>query len=279
MIGELVEMGRNRLAAAPFELSPRESYLLLGHLLELTEAQLLARWTDDVDVSATEAFDSLLERRLRGEPVAYLLGRREFFGRRFSVDPRVLIPRPETEHLIETALALPLDAPRILDLGTGSGCIAVTLALELPGSSVVAVDKSVGALALARRNARDLGASNVRVLAADLGSSLALDDFDLVVSNPPYVRRDEAAGLSIEVSGFEPHEALFPPGDADSFVRRLAEELASLRSGSFLVFEIGHLQSRQTERILASSAFALERMVEDYQGIPRVALARRTQRG
>ncbi|MCP4202179.1 MAG: peptide chain release factor N(5)-glutamine methyltransferase [bacterium] len=276
MIGALVERGRKRLAEAPFEVSRREAYLLLGHVLDLTEAQILARWEDDVNTEAEEAFRDLLDRRLRGEPVAYLLGRREFYGRTFRVDSRVLIPRPETEHLIETALALPLGArPRILDLGTGSGCIAITLALELAGSSVTAVDASVAALVLAARNAQDLGASSVRPMAADLAGSTALDDFDLVVSNPPYVGREEAAAMSIEVRGFEPHQALFPSGDADSLIRRLATELAGLPSGAFLLFEIGHLQSRRAEKILDASAFVLERIVDDYQGIPRVVVARR----
>ena len=276
MVRELVENGRKQLLQAPFEVSSREAYLLLGHVLALSEAQILAHWDDEVSPGAESAFRDLLDRRLRGEPAAYLLGRREFYGRAFHVDRRVLIPRPETEHLVETALSLPLGkSPRILDLGTGSGCIAVTLALEHPGSSVVAVDDSIGALALTAKNARDLGASNVRPVASDLAGSLAAGDFDLVVSNPPYVGLEEAAAMSIEVRGFEPHEALFPPGDADSILRRLAVELDGLPSGAFLLFEIGHLQSLRAEEILAASPFALERFVEDYQRIPRVVVARR----
>ena len=276
MIHELVENGRKRLLEAPFEISSREAYLLLGHVLALSETQILAHWDDGVSPGDECAFRDLLDRRLRGEPAAYLLGRREFYGRSFQVDRRVLIPRPETEHLVETALSLPLSkSPRILDLGTGSGCIAVTLALEQPDSSVVAVDNSIGALALAAKNARDLGASNLRPVASDLAGSLATGEFDLVVSNPPYVGLEEAAAMSIEVRGFEPHEALFPPGDPDSILRRLAAELGGLPSGAFLLFEIGHLQSLRAQEILASSPFALERIVEDYQGIPRVVVARR----
>ncbi len=276
MVRELVENGRKQLLEAPFEVSSREAYLLLGHVLGLSEAQIMAHWDDEVSPEAESAFRGLLDRRLCGEPAAYLLGRREFYGRAFHVDRRVLIPRPDTEHLVEAALSLPLGKnPRILDLGTGSGCIAVTLALEQPGSSVVAVDNSIGALALAAKNASDLGASNVRLLASDLAGSLAAGEFDLVVSNPPYVGLEEAAAMSIEVRGFEPHDALFPPGDADSILRRLAAELGGLPSGAFLLLEIGHLQSSRAKEILAASPFALERIVEDYQRIPRVVVARR----
>ena len=122
MVSELLENGRKQLLEAPFEVSSREASLLLGHVLSLSEAQILARWDDEVSPGAESAFRDLLDRRLRGEPAAYLLGRREFYGRAFHVDRRVLIPRPETEHLVETALSLPLGkSPRILDLGTAAG--------------------------------------------------------------------------------------------------------------------------------------------------------------
>lgn len=276
MVRELVEAGRKRLGTAAFEAPGREVHVILGHVLGLSEAQLLARWNDAVDAGAGERFDELLDRRLRGEPVAYLLGRREFYGRDFRVDSRVLIPRPETEHLVETALELTSGKrSRILDLGTGSGCIAITLALEHPLSRVVGGDVSIGALNLAAENARALGAANVRFAASDLASSIAMRDFDLVVSNPPYIGRDEAPALSVEVTGFEPDGALFPPGDADSIIRRLATELSELRSGTWLLFEIGHLQHEEIGAILESSAFELERFVPDYQAIPRVVVARR----
>ena len=151
--GLLVE-ARRRLAAAPFAPPAREAGLLLAHALGVSEAQVLARHDEDVPAAAADRFLALLERRLAGEPFAYLTGEREFYGRGFRVDRRVLIPRPETEHLVEAALALPLPpGPRILDLGTGSGCLAVTLAAELPAATVVATDLSLAALAVARANA------------------------------------------------------------------------------------------------------------------------------
>lgn len=276
MVGDLAEIGRRRLAGAPFEAPGREAYLLLGHVLEWTEAQVLARSDREVEPGAVREFEDLLERRLRGEPVAYLVGRREFYGRDFRVDSRVLIPRPETEHLVEAALALSLgEGAKILDLGTGSGCLAITLGLEMPGASIVAGDLSIAALALARVNARSLEARNVRLLASDLAASVELEGFDLVVSNPPYVGLEEGPTLSPEVRDFEPHVALFSPGEAESVVRRLITELAPLRPGAFLVFEIGHLQSPRVEEVLSTSCFSLEKFIPDYQGIPRTVVARR----
>ena len=170
-----------------------------------------------VETAAAGEFGGLVERRSGGEPVAYLVGEREFFGRRFAVDRRVLIPRPETEHLIEAVLELPLRAaPRLLDIGTGSGCIATTLALERPDSWVVGTDVSLAALTLARQNAAVLGAGSVRWLAGDLAEALSFASFDVVASNPPYIGVEEAPALSCEVVDFEPHGALFSPGGSDT---------------------------------------------------------------
>ena len=187
-VRQLLADARARLGTAAFA-SPREAHLLLGHVLGLGEASLLAR--DDAAVSEDDSarFTALIERRLAGEPVAYLVGSKEFFGRPFAIDRRVLVPRPETEHLVEAALALAGSLPprpRILDIGTGSGCIAVTLALELPASRVAATDRSPAALAVAQRNANALGA-HVEFVAADWASTLRAECFDLVVSNPPYL--------------------------------------------------------------------------------------------
>jgi release factor glutamine methyltransferase len=280
MLGELVELGRSSLARADFGPAPREAHLLLGHVLGLTEAQVLARWDQQIPSEPERRFRSLLERRLRGEPVAYLLGRREFYGRSFRVDSRVLIPRPETEHIVEAALRLPLPPrPRILDLGTGSGCLAVTLALEIDQASVVAVDISPAALSVARLNAVDLiGAralDRIRFVAGDLAGSLSLENFDLVVSNPPYIGRDEEAFLLPEIRDFEPHRALFSPGGDDAMIQRLLAELEGLARGSHLAFEIGHRQSERVTGFLARSGFQSLGMTEDYQGIARVAVARR----
>jgi len=278
---QLLAEARPLLAATPFGAPRREAALLLGHVLGLSEAQVLAREESAVPAEAEERFRALLARRLAGEPVAYLKGEREFWGRPFLVDSRVLIPRPETEHLIEVAievaLAGPLPAaPWILDVGTGSGILAVTLALEIPGARLVATDLSPGALAVAAGNARRHGVrGRVRLAALDLTAGLDLARFDLVVSNPPYVDRSEAAEMSPEVCEHEPHLALFPPGAGDAVLARLLAQCSELRPGVSLAVEIGRGQLDAVRRHAAAAGLEVAGVREDYAGIPRTVLLRR----
>ncbi|HVR97458.1 MAG TPA: peptide chain release factor N(5)-glutamine methyltransferase [Thermoanaerobaculia bacterium] len=276
-VGQLLAAARPRLAATPFGAPPREAILLLGHVLGLSEAQILARPEREVAAEDAARFQALLDWRLTGEPVAYLTGVREFYGRTFHVDDRVLIPRPETEHIVEAALGLDLPAaPRILDVGTGSGCLAVTLALEIPGSRVAAVDLSPGALAVAAGNARRLGAAErISFLGLDLTGGLDLSRFDLVVSNPPYVDLEEAAQMSPEVCNFEPRLALFAPGAGDSILARLFGECAALRSGVMLLVEIGYRQLDVSRQHAEASGLQLAEVWHDYSGFPRVLSLRR----
>jgi release factor glutamine methyltransferase len=272
--GQLLAEARPRLAATSFGAPPREAGLLLAHVLGISEAQILARPEREVRPAESERFRALLERRLTGEPVAYLTGEREFYGRVFRVDRRVLIPRPETEHIVEEALALPLPpAPRILDVGTGSGCLAVTLALEIPGSRVIATDLSPGALAVASANARRLEVP-VSFLGLDLTRGLDLSRFDLVVSNPPYVDRAEAPLLSPEVCNFEPALALFAPGSGDSVLARLFAECAGLRSGVMLLVEIGYEQLDAARHHAEASGLLLTKVRRDYAGFDRTLILR-----
>jgi release factor glutamine methyltransferase len=254
---------------------PREAALLLGRVLGLSEAQVLAR--DERAVEPTDAlrYQGWIARRARGEPVAYLLGEREFYGRVFRVDPRVLIPRPETEHLIEQALSTPLPPqPRILEIGAGSGCIAVTLACELLTARLVATDLSAGALAVARSNAARLGAADrVALVRTDLFAGIVLETIDLLVSNPPYVDRTEAAEMSPEVCNFEPHLALFPPGgEGLETISRLLASAAALRPGVQVLLEIGRGQLEAVESSARAAGFDLLAAHPDYAGIPRVAV-------
>jgi len=276
-VDEVLSDARARLAAAPFAPSTREAALLLGRVLGLTEARLLARGPEPVPAAAAERFAGLLARRLAGEPVAYLLGSREFYGREFAVDRRVLIPRPETEHLVEAALGLDLPAaPRILDVGTGSGCLAVTLALELPGARVVAVDLSPGALAVAAGNVRRHGAGGrVSLVGADLAGAVDLARFDLVVSNPPYLDPGEAEEISREVLDFEPELALFPPGGGATALGALIAAGERMRPGAELLLEIGRGQLPAVERLASASALQLVATWSDYSSIPRVVRLRR----
>jgi release factor glutamine methyltransferase len=276
-VRDLLTAARPLLAATPFGASPREARLLLGHVLGLSEAQVLARGEATVPALAAARFRELLARRLTGEPAAYLLGEREFWRRPFLVDSRVLIPRPETEHVVEEALAVPLpEKPWILDVGTGSGILAITLALEIPGARAVATDLSSGALAVAAKNARRLGAAErVALVGTDLTAGLDLGRFDLVVSNPPYVDLADAASLSPEVRDFEPALALFAPGCGDSVLARLFAQCAALRSEVRLVVEIGFGQLDAARGHAEASGLELVRVREDYAGIPRVLVLRR----
>lgn len=267
---ELLDDARVRLAES--KLPRREAELLLGRLLGLGEAQLLAH--DDRLVSAEVAaqFEAWLGRRLRGEPAAYLFGEREFFGRPFRVDPRVLIPRPETEHLIEAVLGLDLPAnTRVLDIGVGSGAIAATLALERPGWRVFGSDLSLAALVVAQTNGRLLGAF-LGLAAGDLTAPWRLSACDLVVTNPPYV---EHHNRTPELS-HEPALALFaddhPAGPGVALYARMLAELGGpdgLRGGTPVVFEIGWNQQPALLRLAAETGFQTVATVCDYAGHPR----------
>lgn len=276
-VADLLAEARPLLAATSFGAPPREASLLLGAVLGLSEAQILARPERPVGGMAATRFRGLLSRRLRGEPVAYLLGEREFYGRSFLVDDRVLVPRPETEHLVEAALAEPLPADAlVLDVGTGSSCLAVTLALERPGCRVVGSDLSPAALAVAAANARRLGASGrVLFVACDLLAGLELSRFDLVVSNPPYIDPAIAPTLSPEVCNFEPHLALFAPDGGGAVLRRLIAGGRGLRPGVALKLEIGHDQEPLVREAAVASGLAVEGIDRDLAGLPRVARLRR----
>jgi release factor glutamine methyltransferase len=267
---------RSRLASAGVDEPAREARSLLALAAELSAAQVLARSSDLLAPAVRRRFLALVERRAAREPFAYLAGEREFFGRAFQVDSRVLIPRPETEHLVEAVLALPRpEQPRWLDLGTGSGAIAVTLALECPAARVVATDLSPGALAVARGNARDLAAP-VRFVGADLGDGLAIGDFDVVASNPPYVALAEAASLPPDVRDHEPAVALYGGNDGSAVLARLLALGPRLRRGAFLVVEIGCGQADRISADAEAAGWLVAERVADLAGIERVVVLRRT---
>jgi release factor glutamine methyltransferase len=226
------------------------------------------------------AFEALVARRAAGEPLQYLLGEWEFLGRTFFVDDRALIPRRETGAIVEIAREAAPGATSLLDIGTGSGILAVTLALERPHSRVVALDRSPGALALTRRNARLHGVgTRVHPLASDWLSALSPGAvFDLVVANPPYVPLADAPHLDKTVSDHEPTLALYGGTDGLEPLRHLLGALPPfLAKGAPFVFELGYGQARDVSALVeAAPGFRLEAIRLDAAGIPRIATAVRT---
>jgi release factor glutamine methyltransferase len=260
------------LAAAREKLPGNEVRLLLGHVLQQPPVWLLAH--DDVllDDAALYAFHALVARREAGDPVAYLLGRREFFGRDFAASPAALIPRPETELLVEVALRKlgDGDTARILDLGTGTGCIAITLALECPSAQVTALDASRDALALATENARRLNA-NVRFLHSDWYAAVAGETFDVVVSNPPYIAAADAH-LSQGDLRFEPPAALASGADGLDAIRHIiAAAPAHLPAQGQLWLEHGYDQADAVRALLATAGFTTIEQHRDLAGTVRVS--------
>lgn len=274
-VAGLIDAATARLSSA-LGLDRREARIearaLAVHAWGVETAWLIAHDTDVPDAAQRAAFIVLLDQRLAGRPVAYLTGTREFYGRPFTVTPDVLIPRPETELLVEQALShLPAERPsRVLDLGTGSGCVAVTLALERPHTVVTGVDRSRAALALAARNARALDAS-VRFVQGDWFSALASERFDLIVGNPPYV----AAGdphLGRGDVRFEPPGALASGSDGFDDLRRIIRGApAHLAPGGWLWLEHGFEQGELTRQLLCEAGFDNVATRPDAAGLPRVS--------
>jgi release factor glutamine methyltransferase len=262
---------------------------LLLHLFKEIEpdrnrAWLIAHQNDPTSSDTRLHFDVIVRRRLSGEPIQYITGQTEFYGLAFRVTPAVLIPRPETEHLVEEMLkraahfeeqrVTPL---RILDIGTGSGCVAVALAKLLSHAAITAIDLSADALALARANAAlNEVADRIRFLQGDLLDPIVNEKFELIVSNPPYVPTADRGSLSVEVREFEPALALFAGEDGLDVYRRIAPAAhAALVPGGYLLLEIGYGQSADVTALLEAAGFESIEVFPDLQGIPRVVCAQR----
>jgi len=268
-LGAALALARGRIPAA-------EARMLLGALTGASTAQIAAYPERELAPELALRFVDMLVRREQGEPVAYLLGQREFYGRCFRVSPAVLIPRPETELIVDRVLArVPRDAAiRILDLGTGSGALAVSLALELPAAQVTAVDLSPAALAVAAANAQRLGA-RVRCLESDWFAALQGELFDLIVSNPPYVAAGDPHLDEGDVR-FEPPGALASgPAGLDDLARIAAEAPAHLASGGYLLMEHGYDQGAAVRALLQAQGFVEVASARDLAGIERIGFGRR----
>jgi release factor glutamine methyltransferase len=305
--------GMARLRGADTPSHTLATELLLMHALGRDRAWMYAHVEEPLDDAKYEQFFTLIARRAAGEPTQYLTGKQEFWGLEFEVTPAVLIPRPETEHVLEVALArlgergikihMDTGAPReklcVADVGTGSGCLAVALAYELPHADVYATDISAPALEVARRNAARHGvADRVHFLQCDLLDTLQYTNpvvagqrsavpasepheprFDLIVSNPPYVALDDAPQLQREVRDYEPHRALFGGRTGVEIYGRLIEQAGELlRDRSILVLELGHDSAEYVRGIFEEhSGWTKVSITMDLAGIPRVLAAERAR--
>ena len=259
------------LTAAGCE-SPRlDAELLLAAAMGVSRATIVAHPSAELEPDHAWQFAEWARRRRGREPVAYILGRKGFRRLDLEVDRRVLIPRPETEHLVEAALGLPPGA-RVADVGTGSGAVALALKDERPDLEVIATDTSSDALDVARANARRL-ALDVTLLDGDLLASVE-GRLDAVVSNPPYVGEDERSRLPADVIGHEPQEALFAGSDGLDLIRRLIPE-AVAREARLLALEVGWTQAAAVSQLLVAAGFSDTEVIADLAGIDRVVVGRR----
>lgn len=272
-LDERLAQARHTLVAAGIK--PDDAALdvdvLARHVLGWSRAKLLVSGRDPVPAGFEERFAAAVTRRAAHEPVAYIAGVREFWTREFEVDRSVLIPRPETELIVEAVIERDHKRPRILDIGTGSGCLAVTLAAELPEAHVVATDVSADAIAVARRNAERHGvAARVLFVLTNLLDNLP-SGFDIIVSNPPYVAR--ASQLPPDVIQYEPHAALYGGEDGLEAIRVLIREArAHLAAGGLFVVEFGFGQAAEVTALAESAGWKQLEIRKDLQGIERTAI-------
>ncbi|MDR3691653.1 MAG: peptide chain release factor N(5)-glutamine methyltransferase [Fimbriimonas sp.] len=268
---------RDALSANGVDAAFLEAQLLACHALGVDRSWLFAHGED---IAPIKILDPLLARRMNHEPLAYIVGRREFYGRVFYVDPRVLIPRQETELLVEFALdwirPRQGNRPKVLDLGAGSGCIAITVKCEFPQADVVATDISEGALDVARQNANALNV-DIELVLSDMFAGLGDRQFDLILSNPPYIALSES--LAEEVVGYEPRLALFSGQTGLELYERLAKEGAShLSSDGRLAVEVGYRQAISVAHIFTEHGWLHVGTMKDLGGIDRTVLFERAKR-
>ena len=276
----MLEWTTRYLTGKEFETPRLDAEVLLSHALGCKRIELYTRHDDEPPEATRAKFKDLVQQRVKGCPVAYLVGRKEFFSLELEVNRDVLIPRPDTESVVGECLRLAKEiaAPKILDVGTGSGCLAVAVAKYHKTAQVTAVDVSAAALAVATRNAAKHGvAERIRFLEGDLFAPIpAGERFDLILSNPPYIPHGDIAGLGVGVRDYEPHLAL--DGGADGYAvfdRLIAAAPERLKPGGYLIVEIGAPQEESARRrIEAMGVYDLGKTIFDGSGHPRVLRAR-----
>lgn len=278
-IAEALLQASQLLSRAGVPEARREASSLLSFVIGKDRTFLISHAEHQLRAQDLRHFQESVERRARGEPIQYITGLQDFFGRRFRVTPDVLIPRPETELLVEAALEVDGgsdSSPFVCDVGTGSGCIAVTLLCERSKARAVAVDVSMAAIEVAKQNARNHAVANrADFVVSDCFNSLDPGNyqFDLVVSNPPYVSSDMMEGLQREVRDYEPRVALSPGPDGLKTIRRLLNEApAFIKEKRHMIMEIGFDQGEAVQRLVDSDVWDLLTIRPDLQGIPRIVI-------
>jgi len=254
-----------------------EAQLLLEHVLNVNHAWLITHADDEINNEAHQQFEALIQRRIAGEPIAHILGEREFYGLPFKVTPDTLIPRPDTETLVEAALAKTpsSEAINILDLGTGSGAIALAIAKHRPNAKVTAVDASKAALSVAEENGRSLNIPNVQFILSDWFSALKNQQFDVIVSNPPYIEQDDDHLKQGDLR-FEPISALASGEDGLDDIRQIIlDASAHLKPKGWLMFEHGYNQSESISKLLASAHFTSIETLKDLGSNDRVTFGQK----
>jgi release factor glutamine methyltransferase len=273
---ELISRASAGLAVSGIDEHVREAEALMLHVLGITREKLYAHDPEPTQ-QERERFALAVGRRMKREPLHYITGSIEFAGLVISIQPGVLVPRPETEAIVEELRKRMPDAGKVLDLCTGSGCLAVAIASRLKSADVWATDISPAAVDCCRRNAEALGLNNVRALEGELFRPVAGEKFDVIVSNPPYIPSAEIAGLMPEVSIYEPRLALDGGPDGLEFLRRIfahaGEHLNHVKHGGLLILELGAGQAEDVRLVAGSAGFVIEKVLDDLAGHPRTAVA------
>ena len=253
-----------------------DTELIFSEVLNYDRMMLSLSFTREITEAEKEKIREMLKKRAVDKlPVQYILGYEEFYGRRFEVNKAVLIPRPETERLVEECIKrlTETNGKYVLDIGAGSGAIGVSIAKELPNTKVLACDLSEDALEVAKLNAEKLEATNIKFIKSDVFSEIKYKEFDLIVSNPPYIPQEEYENLQVEVKLHEPQMALTDTKDGYYFYKKISKEAPNyLKNGGILAFEVGYNQSEEIKLFMEKQGFKNVVVIKDYEGIDRMVI-------
>lgn len=274
---EVYLIGKDKIKGAGIHSPGLETSLLISKVFGIDKIDIYTHPENEIDLERFRRFEEIIERRMGREPIGYILGETEFYSRKFFVCSDVLIPRPETEKLVEEALNIiaNISSPLVIDVGTGSGCIAITIGSERRDSMIIGSDISIDAIWVAKENARRLDVHNIFFVHSDLLNFVKKRSVDIVVSNPPYVSETDLCGLEPDIRDFEPIVALYGGEDGLDCIRRVASGAISvLKSGGWCITEIGEDQNKEAMEILRAFGYRDISFSEDLSGIKRVIKGR-----